>query len=516
MSNYTGLLTGNYYFQLNTGNGFLEATNDQVLGVRTPYDSCVNYPHGLKRESVNDLFGVDQTGFYSEFAVGADAFCIKKGSYEIYEDILFADSTKCILWDDKNNFVVGDSADSPLLAGNSNGNSILGGVTNCINNSNCSSILGGSTNTISNSYHSAILGYNNYMSSVAYSHIFGYSNTMSSANSRILGNSNSISNSPDTTILGYNNSSNGGNGNFVNGNSNVVCSQFGHFNATILAGSNNEVYGALNTILGGQYGKIGADAGQVNETYENFSLIGNGLCNYILGANSTIINGRCHTNIGHNNFIGGGFFNCINVTNYDLFNNPGQFNSIQNIIPLGNFIGNGYYNSILNQSTSSAILGGCNNTISDSSCSAILNGANNTITGAPNSFIIGSKSNINNIAYQLSGDVFAKLEGIGIINDGTTLINNYYMPRTLALGFRYGTYHYPFVSLNNDPAPLMVDFTQEVKEYNSGYFGAISGEYNDYTGFAIAPGSLNFPWSYYHRVKMVNIGTNNQTKLSCK
>lgn len=511
MSNYTGLLTGNYYFQLNTGNGFLEATNDQIIGTRYN-DYFYSYPHGLKRESINDLFGAGQTGFCSEFAVGADIFRIKKGSDQSLFGYISND-TKYILWDEKNNFVVGDSDANPSLGGSPNANAIFG-VINCINNSDCSSILGGCGNTITSSYYSSALGHGNTMTSAGYSHIFGYSSTISSSSSsRILGNSSSISSSSDTTIFGYNNASNGGAGNFINGNNNVVCSQFGHFNATILAGSNNQVYGALNTVLGGQYGKIGADADQVSETYENYSLIGNGLSNYILGSNSTIINGRCNKNIGHNNFIGGGFRNSINVTDYDLFNNPSEFNSIQNIIPLGNFIGNGYYNSILNQSKSSAILGGCNNTISDSSCSAILNGANNTIAGAPNSFIIGSKSNINNIAYQLSGDVFAKLEGIGIINDGTTLINNYYMPRTLALGFRYGTYHYPFVSLNNDPAPLMVDFAQEVKEYNSGYFGAISGEYNDYTGFAIAPGSLNFPWSYYHRVKMVNLGTNNQTKF---
>jgi hypothetical protein len=497
MSDYTGLLTGNYYFQLNTGNGFLEATNDKTINVSNPDPNySYSYPHGLKRESIDNLFGAGCSGFRSEFAIGADILRITKGDCEFYQGGFSSDGTRCIVWDQNNNFLVGASA------------------SNVVTNGACNSVAIGAVNTLCNTQNSRILGNTSSICGANDSTLLGYNNNVNGGYGIFInGNNNNSCNTQDGVIFQYNNTSNGGYGNFVNGNNNVVCSQFGHFNATILAGSNNQVYGALNTVLGGQYGKIGADANQVNETYEHYSLIGNGLCNYILGVNSTIINGRCNTNIGHHNFIGGGYFNSINVTNYDLFNDPGDFDYIQDIIPRGNFIGNGYYNSILNKSTSSAILGGCNNTISDSSCSAILNGANNTITGVPNSFIIGSKSNIDNIAYQLSGDVFAKLEGIGIINDGTTLINNYYMPRTLALGFRYGTYHYPFVSLNNDPAPLMVDFTQEVKEYNSGYFGAISGEYNDYSGFAVAPGSLNFPWSYYHRVKMVNLGTNNQTKF---
>jgi len=513
MSNYTGLLTGDYYFQLNTGNGFLEATYDQALGF-TVGDYFYSYPHGLKRESVNDLFDEGNTGVFAEFSVGADVFRIKKGSDELYEGTVVGGNTKCILWDEKNNFVVGVSDSNPGIVGNSNGNSILGGVTHCINASSCSSILGGGENCIINSYYSSVMGWASIINGAGYSNVFGYNGFIcNSNNSRIFGNSSAICNSPNTVMFGYSNLSEGGNNNFINGNNNIVCSQSSHWNGTILAGGLNKVYGALNTVLGGINNKIGADANQVSETNENFSLIANGSCHYLLGSNSTLINGNCNRVIGHNNFMGGGFRNCIDVTTYDLFNDPTQFNSIQNEIPRGNFIGNGYFNKILDQSTSSAIIGGCNNTICGSSCSAILNGANNTINGVSNSFIIGSKSNINNYANQVSGDVFVKLEGIGVINDGTTLINNYYMPRTLGLGFRYGTFHYPFINLNNDPAPLMVDFTQEVKEYNSGYFGAISGEYNDYTGFAVAPGSLQFPWPYYHRVKMVNLGTNNQTKF---
>ena len=51
MSNYTGLLTGNYYFQLNTGDGFIEATNNDIIKV-PPND--YNYAHGLKRKLVDN------------------------------------------------------------------------------------------------------------------------------------------------------------------------------------------------------------------------------------------------------------------------------------------------------------------------------------------------------------------------------------------------------------------------------------------------------------------------------
>ena len=513
MPNYTGFLTGDYYFQLNTGKGFLEATNDKTIGY-TVNDYDYSYPHGLKREIVNDLFGEGTTGFFAEFSVGADIFRIQKGSDESYEGTVFGGDTKCILWDNCDNFIVGVSDSHPGIAGNSNANSILGGVAHSIDSSSCTSILGGSTNTITNSYYSSTMGHVNYIGSAGYSNSFGYSNSISSANnSYILGYNNSISQTSNTVIFGYNNNSNGGDGNFINGNNHIVCSQGGHYNGTILAGGGNQVYGAINTVLGGITNKIGADADQVNETYQNSSIIGNGICHYALGSNSTLMNGTCNRVIGHNNFMGGGFRNCIDVTTHDLFNTPGVFNSIQNKIPLGNFIGNGYYNRILNISESSTILNGFNNRIDNSSCSVILNGENNFISGSSDSFIIGKGNTINNYFNAASGKLFVPLEGVGIINDGTTPVSNYYMPRTLSLGFRYGTFHYPFINLNNDPIPLAINFSGEWKDLNSGFYGGKTGEYNGYTGIETAGSSGVYPWAYANLLKMISIGTNNDNRF---
>jgi hypothetical protein len=519
MSDYTGLLTGNYYFQLNTGNGFLEASNDKIIKIQANPnvgDWYKTYSHGLKRETVDNIDGYGTTGLSTEFAIGADRLTIKK-SYNAVCGFPTDSDTKCIVWDEKNNLAVGASeTNAGIDRYFSCGNSILGGTDHTIGSYTCyNSIVGGQSLSVTNySRYNVIGGQYSCMDNSSYGVIFGYSNALcNTSSSRILGNYNAICYSNNTIIFGYNNASHGGDGNFVNGNNNTVCSQPGHYNATILAGSNNQVYGALNTILGGQYSKIGADAFQVAESYENFSLIGNGYAHYILGSNSTIINGRNNRNIGHNNFIGGGFENCINVTNYDLLNNPSQFNSIQNEIPRGNFIGNGYYNRILNISRSSTILNGFNNRIDNSSCSVILNGQNNFISGSSDSFIIGRGNVINNAFNEASGELFVPLEGVGIINDGTTPVSNYYMPRTLSLGFRYGTFHYPFINLNNDPIPLAINFSGEWKDLNSGYYGGISGEYDGYTGIETAGSSGKYPWAYANLLKMISIGTNNDNRF---
>jgi hypothetical protein len=514
MSNYTGLLTGNYYFQLNTGNGFLEATNDQTIDIRTTdpyanYSRC--YPQGFKRESVDNLINGNETGLYAEFAVGADIFRIRKGSSNILPESS-ADCTKCILWDERGNFVVGGSETCPGISYNTY-NATAIGFDNTIIGSQCASIVGGQ-NSIDGAWSSSIVGNANTLQGGTYNSIFGNSNTTCGSDcSNTLGEGNFIWSSANTVALGKSNTSMGGYSNVVMGSANTVCSQYGHFHASILGGSSNYVYGALNTVLNGINNKIGASDGQVSETNQNESIIANGICHYLLGSNSTLMNGTCNTVIGHNNFMGGGFRNCIDVTNYDLFNNPTLFDGIQAEIPRGNFIGNGYYNRILNISRSSTILNGFNNIIDNSSCSAILNGQNNFISGSSNSFIIGKGNAINNAFNEASGDVFAPLQGIGIINDGTTPVNNYYMPRTLALGFRYGTFHYPFINLNNDPTPLSINFTGEWDDYNKGRYGGTSGEYNNYTGIEFAGKSGLYPWMYANSLKMISIGTNNDNRF---
>ena len=474
MSNYTGLLTGNYYFQLNTGNGFLEATNDKTINVGDINTCSYSYPHGLKRESIDDLLGDGQTGFCSEFAIGANILRITKGNCELYGGAFSNDNTRCIVWDEYNNFLVGTSA------------------SNVVANGACNSVAIGATNTLCSVQNSRILGNSSSICNANDSTILGYSNTVNGGwGIFINGNNNTSSQTQDGVIFQYNNTSNGGYGNFINGNNNVVCSQYGHFNATILAGSNNEVYGALNTILGGQFGKIGADAGQVNETYENYSLIGNGLCNYILGSNSTIINGRCNRNIGHNNFIGGGFQNCINVTDYDLFNNPGQFDSIQNIIPLGNFIGNGYYNKILDTAQSSLIVGGKQNIIKSGIYSSILGGFNNSIENAPNSFIIGSRGHI---ASGLGG-VLGGISGVGIITDGSVPVFAN-VSNTLVVNADKGIDLRPGINIYSNPYGNRNELDLVLGRSGYNYY---------YTG-------INYPTRILNATKIINIGTFNRVK----
>jgi hypothetical protein len=493
MSDYTGLLTGNYYFQLNTGKGFLEATNDKTIGY-TVNDLVHSYPHGLKRTSVNNLFGAGTTGVFAEFSVGADIFRIKKGSDESCEGTVESSDTKCILWDEKNNFIVGVSDSNPGIAGNSNANSILGGVTNCINTSDCSSILGGMTNTIANGYYSSTMGQCNQICNARYSNSFGYNNFIIGAaegyisNSHILGCNNCISNC-NTVIFGLNNISYGGDGNFIHGDSNIVCSQGAHFKGTILAGNSHQVYGTLNTILGGQLSRIGADSDQVDETYENYSLIGNGLGHYILGSLSTIINGRCNRNIGHHNFIGGGYENCINVTNYDLFNNPSQFDSIQDIIPKGNFIGNGYYNKILDTAQSSIIVGGKQNVIQSGIYSSILGGFNNSIENAPNSFIIGNRSHITNLL-----DITGGISGAGIISDGYAPVWNFESNKLL-INFKNGIILTPGIKIESSLS-MPKDGLESV---------AGDVRYSGYTG-------ISYPNTIIESIRIVNIGVGNAVR----
>jgi hypothetical protein len=529
MPNYTGLLTGNYYFQLSTGNGFLEATNNQIIALKYP-DFYWDYPHGLKRESVNNLFEGTETGFCAQFNIGADIFRIKKGSYQYTAGSITFDDTKCILWDEKNNFVVGDSDAKPTLGGDSNANSILGGVINKIGDSNCSSILGGSCNTITGSCCSSIIGgYENTIISAASSSIVGNSNRIASScshilgsyncitnindyilgngncitssqghilgddstitnsyNSKILGNSNHIDQSPNTVIFGFNNSSYGGNGNFVNGNNHNVCSQAGHFNATILAGGSNSVYGAINTVLGGITNRIGADANQVSEAYQNASLIGNGTFHYILGSNSTLINGNCNRVIGHNNFMGGGFSNCIDVTNYDLLNTPYVFGSIQNEIPRGNFIGNGYFNKILDTAESSLIVAGKQNLIKSGIYSSILGGFNNSIENAPNSFIIGSRSHITNLL-----DTAGGISGAGIISDGYAPVWNFESNKLL-INFKNGILLTPGIKISSSlsmPKDGLDTVAEDIR-------------YKGYTG-------ISYPNAVAESIRIVNIGIGN-------
>jgi hypothetical protein len=472
MSNYTGLLTGNYYFQLNTGNGFLEATNDQVIDISGSnpgdnYSRC--YAHGFKRDSIDNLIFGDQVGLCAEFAVGADILRIKKGSDQFFPGGGSISFTKCILWDQNNNFLVGAEESNPII------------------NGACNSVGIGGGNTLCNTQNSRILGNSSSICGANDSTLFGYSNNVNGGwGAFINGNNNTSCNTQDVTIFQYNNASNGGYGNFINGNNNVVCSQFGHFNATILAGSNNQVYGALNTILGGQYSIIGADANQVSETYENYSLIGNGYGHYILGALSTIINGNSNRIIGHNNFIGGGFTNCIDVTNYDLLNNPGQFDSIQNIIPLGNFIGNGYFNKILDTAQSSIIVGGKQNVIQSGIYSSILGGFNNSIENAPNSFIIGNRSHITNLL-----DTAGGISGAGIISDGYAPVWNFESNKLL-INFKNGILLTPGIKISSSLS-MPKDGLETVD-------GDI--RYAGYTG-------ISYPNTVFNSTRIVNIGMGN-------
>jgi hypothetical protein len=238
--------------------------------------------------------------------------------------------------------------------------------------------------------------------------------------------------------------------------------------------------------LGGINNKIGADADQVPEAHQNESIIANGICHYLLGSNSTLMNGTCNTVIGHNNFMGGGFRNCIDVTTYDLFNNPGQFNSIQNEIPRGNFIGNGYFNKILDTAQSSLIVGGKQNVIQSGIYSSILGGFNNSIENAPNSFIIGSRSNITNLL-----DAAGGISGAGIISDGYAPVWNFESNKLL-INFKNGILLTPGIKISSS-----LSMPKDGLE-------SVAGDirYIGYTG-------VSYTTSVMESMRIVNIGIGN-------
>jgi len=498
MPDYSGLLTGNYYFQLNTGNGFLEASDDKIIKIQVSPNVgnfYKTYPHGFERETISNVDGYGTTGLKTEFAIGADRLTIKK-SYDTVAGYPTDSDTKCIVWNERDNLAVGASVTKPGIVGvQACGNSILGGLGHTIGDYTCyNSIVGGADLSVTNySRYNVIGGNYSFMDNSAWGTIFGSNNTLcNTSNSRILANYSAICDSADTFIFGYGNASYGGYGNLVGGSTNSVCSQAPHYAVTILAGGNNQVYGALNTILGGQYSKIGANANQVAETYQHYSLIGNGVCNYILGARSTILNGSCNINIGHNNFIGGGFENCINVTNYDLFNNPDTFDDIQDEIPKGNFIGNGYFNKILDTAQSSIIVGGEQNVIQSGIYSSILGGFNNSIENAPNSFIIGSRSHITNLL-NITGAI-SGISGAGIISDGYAPVWNFESNKLL-INFKNGIILTPGIKIESSLS-MPKDGLESV---------AGDVRYIGYTG-------VSYPNTVLESIRIVNIGVGNAVR----
>jgi hypothetical protein len=305
------------------------------------------------------------------------------------------------------------------------------------------------------------------------------------------------------SILGGDGNVSVGIGNVIAGGEvNIVCSSYGHYHSSIVGGYYNCVYGNLDTIIGGTRNQVGLDGGNGEAT--SYSMIGNGDQNAIMGASNTLINGRNSRALGNFNFIGGGFYNCIDTTVGDAFYDNTALNAVK---PSYSFIGNGLYNCILDSTTSSLIVGGKQNVIQSGCYGSILGGWNNSIELAPNSFIIGSRSHIANLLGTAGG-----ISGAGIISDGYTPAYNFESNKLL-ISFKNGILLDPAIKIsshlnlpkdgldsvlgdsryNNFDSviyPNTLDFT--LKSINIGIINNIS-DYTDISGIATGVGGGALP-----------------------
>lgn len=352
------IYTGNYYFQLKTGNnGFLETLG--VTSANSP--GGIEYRMGLRTQYTNSVLT-------STYSFGADEMLLKVG--QDYPNGNTSYSSTALSYDSDKNFTV-----------------------------HCSTAY--DTNIID----------------------------PGSIKSTIAGGSQNRS-------IGY--------ANFIGGGEvNLVCSSYGHYHSAILNGYYNNIYGNLDTIIGGTRNQIGLNG--CNGEENSYGFIANGDQNVMLGASNTLLNGRENRVLGNMNLMGGGYRNCIDTTVGDAFWNNTAYYAQK---PSYSFIGHGLYNCILDSAQNSVIVGGKQNVIQSGSYGSILGGFNNSIENAPHSFIIGSRSHISNL---LTGyyDRLGGVSGMGIISDGYTPIFNY-QSNKLVISFKDGIVLSPGIRIATD------------------------------------------------------------------
>jgi len=508
------ITTGEFYFQLNTGKGFteLEKSGEFIAQpLRSDYYSPVTgyYPFGLTK-TTTDPDGAGPINITS-FGAGGDCISIEIGAcnpviggyygpFDTRKNLIYTSRGNVIVNKTDDQIITSNSADSSILGGycnticnQSNKSSIVGGIRHRVNNGQCSFIGGGNFNEITSSNYGAVVGglYNCISASNQSAIVNGGYNFISTSAYGFIGggNANDMHNSTFGVIVGGNNNCiQAGVSDFIGGgDNNVICSQYGHYHNIIVGGYNNCNYGEVNTIIGGTRNQLGYGYEVVGSNLQHYSLIGNGDLNYLLGASSTIVNATEGFVVGHNNFLGGGYRNSIDTTGVNLYTTPELFESLldQDKIPLGNFIGNGYYNCILHRTKSSVIVGGRQNTIVNSSCSAVLGGFNNSISGAPSSFIIGNRGHIQDLVS--SGN----LSGVGIISDGYTPAFNFESNKLL-ISFKKGIILDPGIKISSHPL-LPRDGLESVE-----------GDLR-YTGFT----GVIYPRTYDQFLKPINIGVQN-------
>ena len=232
---------------------------------------------------------------------------------------------------------------------------------------NCSGSLSGTNNT-SGGIASAIVGGQKHLTTGNNSIIGGgYCNTICGNQSFIGGGqSNFISNGNGVVIGGGNSNCTDSGYATISGGKSIVIGD--SIYSVIVGGCQNTIWkGCNNTISGGCYNRVCCSV---------CSFIGGGRSNLIFGfsnyctsTNSNVVVGGCNNGIQaiynkpvDSNFIGGGYNNFINATNYNM-----KFN----------FIGGGNSN----------VINSCNG---DTSCSTIIGGFCNINLKYSNAHIIGS------------------------------------------------------------------------------------------------------------------------------
>ena len=276
---------------------------------------------------------------------------------------------------------------------------IVGGYINHIYNSTiATTILGGQGNKIKqNTNYSVISGgrtntidgsYNSLIGIGDTNVITGGGTTAHIHNSIMNGNNNTITNSKYSTIIGGKNNSTTDDYSFIgSGETNVIIgSSAANYNRNVIVG------GGKNKINGGAYGE-GNFIGGGGQCWRDRTIAGG---NYITSTYcSTIVGGHKNKVLASSDFsfIGGGRENTIHpATNYA--NIMGGYKNVMGTITTSNFstIGGGYGNLI--NGTTSTIGGGTGNNIGPSAnSSSILGGDGNNIDDSDNANIGGGDSN---------------------------------------------------------------------------------------------------------------------------
>ena len=305
-----------------------------------------------------------------------------------------------------------------------NSSAVMGGCFNRLNSSNSSAIVGGQNNTINLSNNSIILG--------------GTCNCMASgSNSFFMGVGQcNYGQGQCSVLLGGLQNTNQGTYAFLGVGFNNCIGPSTTAN-TLVGGTSNIVRGSFNFLGGGCCNRI--------DNVAACSIIGGGLLNCAAGQGTAILGGSCNkvsvssTN-PTNNVIVGGSANCMSF--------PVPYS-----LDLGNFIGGGNCNWIgvsSSKAKNSIIVGGSENLLDNTTHSAILGGCSNVINDDPtigSSFIVGGCSSIyasKSFIIGQNSTIVSTHSGAGIISDGRPTFSRVEKisqgQNTLTLDFLSGTY----------------------------------------------------------------------------